>query len=182
MCRAVYTQPMVKRSVHIDQTAAWAALLVLAMCTHVVRSQTVPTPNPEALSLARALVAKSDAGGQVAMAGLIMPPPAYLAELGITDPRQVQAVSHEAIMPTLGDHQDALTDIQVRSYATLLSTADMKAAVAFYDSPAGKKFVQLKYGHMSANMAGASALIEKLRPEIEAQARVVARAHGWPPG
>ncbi len=158
------------------------ALAILGACAPATRAQTAAAPGPEALSLARALVAKSDAGGQAAMSGLVMPPPAYIAELGVTAPQQAQAVAREAIMPTLGDHQAELTEIQIRSYANLLSVAEMKAAIAFYDSSAGETFVQTRYQHIATNMAAAVALINKLRPEIEAQAQAAARAHGWPPG
>jgi hypothetical protein len=139
-------------------------------------------PSAEALALARTLVQESGVGGQAAMNGMVVPPPGYLASLGVTDPRQAAVVAHDAVMPDLGDHADALTDIQVKSYATLLSVPEMKAAIAFFGSPAGKNYVKIRDSRVQDEMSKASALIAKLEPEITAQVSAVARAHGWPGG
>ena len=144
------------------------------------RAQDKAAPSPEALSLARSLVEKSGATGQMVMAGLIMPPPGFMTSLGVTEPQQVQAISHDAVMPALGDHESALTDIQVKSYASLLSVADMKAAIAFFDSPAGMKFVRARHNRVQDEMAKGSELIAKFQPEIEEQVKAVSHAHGWP--
>lgn len=162
-------------------------LVIAAVSASAVRAQppSAPvqqTPTAEALALARTLVEKSGVGGQAAMTGLIIPPPGYIASLGVTQPQQVQAVTHDAVMPTLGDHADALTDIQVKSYATLLSVPEMKAAIAFFDSPAGQNLAKFRGPRIQGEMAKATALIAKLEPEITAQASAVAHAHGWPGG
>ncbi len=159
-----------------------AVATAFAACAQTPSAPAQVAPTADALALARTLVEKSRVGGQVAMSGLVMPPPGYIASLGVTDPMQAQVVAHDAVMPALGDHADALTDIQVRSYATLLSVPEMKAAIAFFDSPAGHNFVKVRGSRIQDAASQASALIAKLEPEITAQASAVARAHGWPGG
>ena len=138
-------------------------------------------PSQEALTLSRTLVEKSGIGGQSALNGLVLPLPQFLAGLGVTQPQQVQALAHDVIMPTLTDHDGDLTDIAVKSVATLLSVPEMKAAIAFYDSPAGRNFVRLKYRVTQDNVAASAAAISALRPEVNVQVKAVAQAHGWPP-
>ena len=145
------------------------------------RGQSPAAAQPDAIALARTLVEKSGVGGEGAMAGLVPPVPDYLHQLGVTAPDQIRVLAHDVVMPTLSDHAADLTEIQVKSYAALLSVADMKAAIAFYDSPAGQDFVKYRYRRVQADIPQGEALIERLRPEIEARAQAVAHAHGWPP-
>ncbi len=135
-------------------------------------------PNPDSAALAATLVDKSQAGDLNAMSGLIVPFPRLMREMGVTDPRHFPAIVHEAVMPVLNDHSDDLTDIQVRTYASLLSPADMKAAIAFYDSPAGKSLVRAKFKLLQTNMAQGGALLDRLTPEIQRKAQQVLKAHG----
>ena len=112
---------------------------------------------------------------------MALPVPDYLRQLGVTAPNQVRVLAKEVVMPALGDHSEDLTAIQVISYATLLSVPEMKAAIAFYDSPAGLNFVKTKSLRARANLPEGAALISQLRPEIQLRAGEVARTHGWPP-
>jgi hypothetical protein len=156
------------------------ALLILT--TSAAAFGDAPQPSADAIRLARSLVEASGAGGMAAMNGIALPLPQILTEIGVTKQEQRRVVVHEAIMPTLNEHSDDLTDIQIRSYASLLSIDDLKAAIAFYDSPAGKDLVKYKFKLIQANMAGGFSLIATLKPEIEAKAQDVRKAHGWSKG
>jgi len=101
-----------------------------------------------------------------------------MAEMGITDRRQFRAVVDSAFVPTLGDHADDLTGIQVKSYATLLSVDDLKAANAFYASAAGQDLIKLRYKVQQKNAAGLHELLETLKPEITKKTQDALAAHG----
>ncbi len=135
-------------------------------------------PSAEALSLARALTEKTGGGGLSTMNGLSPPIGGALKQLHV-GPVHAQAVMHEALFAVLEAHRDELTDIQVKSYATTLSIDDMKAAIAFYDSPAGKDLVKYRTKLAVANTMGVAELFEKLQPEFAAKTEEVLKAHGW---
>lgn len=135
-------------------------------------------PSPEALALARTLVEKSGTGRMGAMNGLSLPMARVMHELAVGQEHSASVI-HEAIMPTIMDHEDELTDIEVHSYAATLSVDDMKAAIAFYETPAGKDLVQARSQIMMANMGGVNALFEKLMPDFRAKTDEVLKTHGW---
>ena len=153
-------------------------IIAVAACCPA-RAQPASAPSQEALSLARTLVEKSGAGGEQALTGLTLPIPDYLRELGVGSPLQARVLAHEVIMPALGDHSEDLTEMQVKSYAALLTVPEMKAAIAFFDSPAGQNFTKFRARRLQANLPEGAALIARLRPEIELRAQDVARAHGF---
>ena len=162
-----------------------AILAVIATASAcAAQAQSSAGPTPEAVALARTLVEKSGAGAEQAVAGLVLPIPEYLHQLGVTSPDRIRVLSREVVMPALGDHSAELSEIQVKSTATLLSVPEMKAAIAFYDSPAGMNFVKSRSRLTQANLPEGAALISQLRPEIQLRAGEVAHAHGWapPPG
>jgi mannose/fructose/N-acetylgalactosamine-specific phosphotransferase system component IIC len=136
------------------------------------------TPSPEALALAQTLVVKSGTGRMSAMSGLTLPMARVMHELAVGQEHS-NVVIHEAIMPTIEDHDDDLTEIQAQSYATILSLDDMKAAIAFYESQAGKDLVRAHPQIMMANMGGLNALFQKLMPEFKTKTDEVLKNHGW---
>lgn len=156
-------------------------LAASAFCLIAVQAAAQPSaaPSAEAIATARILVEKSAAGGVATLNGLALPFPRLMKEIGVTDPSHFGVLIHEAVMPVVNEHSDELTDIQVKATASLLSVADMKAAIAFYDSPAGQDLIRLRFTLLQTNMAQASGLIDKLKPDITAQAQSVRKAHGW---
>jgi hypothetical protein len=166
---------------HADQPSAHQAAPVVA--PPVVPSPVVPppgAPSAEALALARTVVEASGAGGMNTMSGLDLPVGKLRRELGATTPPQVKAVMTEAVFPTLFDHTDELTNLQVKSYATLLSVDDMKAIIAFYNSPAGKDMLRARAAIGQTNMTRAFKLVNSLNMDFRANVKIVAKAHGWP--
>jgi len=139
-------------------------------------------PSPEAVSLARTLVDKSSDGDVAALNFLGPPMVGLLTELGFVRPEQFKTVVDEVIIPVLKQHQPELNEIQAQSYAALLSVDDMKGAIAFYDSAAGRDLVRIHAPRLAMNLAGVSQLLETLKPQIEARANETLKAHGWSKG
>ena len=136
-------------------------------------------PSAESIALARTLALAADTGGIATMNGLALPIPRLMTEMGITDRTHFSLVVHEDVMPVLNDHSDRLTDIQAASYAALLTPADLKAAIAFYQSPTGQKLVKLRFKLLQTNMEQADALVQKLKPAITVKVQDTLKAHGW---
>ncbi len=159
-------------------------IAVFSLCAMPAFAQTSPAPadqaapSAEALKLARTLTEKSGGGRLGTMEGLSLPMARLVRELQV-GPAHGNAIIHEVIMPTLYDHVDDLTAIQVQSYATNLTVDDMKAAIAFYDSPAGRDLVRMRTRITTGNMEGVSKLIDSLQPEFEKRTDAVLKAHGW---
>jgi uncharacterized protein len=136
------------------------------------------SPTAESLALAHTMIEKSNAGGLSAMNGLTPPIASVMHQMGI-HPDQSRVVMTEAIMPTLVNHTDEMTDIAAQSYAKVLSTDELKAIIAFYETDAGKALVRAHFRVAQLNMDGFNALFEKIMPEIEAKTQEVFKAHGW---
>jgi hypothetical protein len=152
-----------------------ASSVPLGMAMPELPAAAPAAPTAEALALASKLVDLTGGSGMGAMNGLPMGGLAKL--LGATDPEQSRIVMHDAVMPTLNDHADDLTKIQVEAYASSLTVDELKGAVAFYSSPAGKAMQRTKFAVLRSKMQGVQALIVKLRPELEAKTKEVLKAH-----
>ena len=157
----------------------FVAGLAFCLIAGQAAAQSVAAPSAEAIATARILVDKQAAGGTSTMNGLALPFPHLMKELGVTDPTHFGVLIHEGVMPVVSKHADELTEIQVKSTASLLSVKDMKAAIAFFDSPAGQDLVRLKFKLLQTNMNQAADLIESLKPDIKVQAEASLKAHGW---
>jgi hypothetical protein len=155
------------------------AIAVLVMVVAAAHADQPPAPSAEALSLARTLVTETQAGGIATMNGIQFPAATLAKDVGATGREQVKAVMAEAFFPTMFDHSDDLTEIQVKSYATVLSIDDMKAAIAFFGTPAGKDLVRLRSSIMRTNATRAHLLMQKINAELKANMDATAKAHGW---
>jgi hypothetical protein len=140
--------------------------------------QNPPPPSAEALRLARTLTEKSGGGRLATMNGMSLPISKVIRQLHV-GPAHAEVVMHEALFTVLEEHSDDLTNIQAMSYATTLSIDDMKAAIAFYDSPAGKDMVKYRNKMVMATTVGVMQLFEKLQPAFAAKTEEVLKAHGW---
>jgi hypothetical protein len=135
-------------------------------------------PSAEAISLARTLTEKTGGGRLATMNGMSLPISKVMRQLHV-GPAHAEAVMHEALFTVLESHSDDLTSIQVMSYATTLSIDDMKAAIAFYDSPAGKDLVKYHNKMVMVSTAAVMQLFDKLQPEFAARTEEVLKRHGW---
>jgi hypothetical protein len=147
----------------------------------LVTLDTAP-PSAEALSLAKIFVAKTTNGDIASYNFLALPMSKLMHEMGVSGPDQSKAILREAIVPVLAKHSDELTDIQAKTAASVLSVDDLKAALAFYATPAGAHYLQVQQPLRQLNLAALSQLFETLRPEFEAKTAEVMKAHGWVKG
>jgi len=125
----------------------------------------------------------SDPAGDLSQLNFLGPATAVLVhQLGFVHPDQFKQVVHEAIIPVLMQHRRELEDMQAASFASVLSDDDMKAAIAFYRSRAGKDLVRIHAAQLDMNFAGVSHLLETLKPEIKAKARAILSPKAAPKG
>jgi hypothetical protein len=139
-------------------------------------------PTTEATDAARALVGASRTGGLGALSGLVLPFPKLLSEMGVQPGPRFPVAMRQAVLPVIFEHADDFTVVQVHSYSTLLSLPDMKAATAFYNSPAGQDIVRLRPLLIQREAGPAFKLIATLHPEIDTKVQQTLKAHGWSKG
>ena len=113
-----------------------AALMAVLLCGPAPAQTSAPTP--EAMSLARELVNRTNADRASTIQGLSGPMVGFLQQIGIRQPDRAQALVQEAVLPVLNEHFDEFLEIEAKSYASLLSVPDMTAALAFYAARLGK--------------------------------------------
>jgi hypothetical protein len=152
-----------------------AALVILASAA---RGQP-PAPSAEALALARTLVTDTHVGGAATMNGIEFPARSIATDVGAADRLQTKTVMSEAFFPTMFNHSDDLTEIAVKSYAAVLSIDDMKAAIAFFDSPAGKDLLRLRERILRTNATKTFLLLGKVNGELKDSIAATVKAHGW---
>ena len=139
-------------------------------------------PSPEALALAQKLVAETDNGDIATQGWLSFPLGRLMRSLAIVEPEQSKAVMHEAVIPVLTQHRAELNEIQAKTFAAVLTLDDLKAAVAFYATPAGKALVSIHGPMLALKLPAVTAWLETLKPEITAKVTASQQAHGWAKG
>ncbi|HUA76089.1 MAG TPA: DUF2059 domain-containing protein [Acetobacteraceae bacterium] len=136
-------------------------------------------PTPEALALARTLLTKMNGDPAVTIHQISGPMVGMLQQMGISDPTRARVIVQEALIPLLSSHYDELIEIMAKAYAATLSTDDMKAAVAFYESPAGQNLVAAEPKLAQAKLIGLTQWMSGLQPEMQEKIEEVIKAHGW---
>jgi hypothetical protein len=136
-------------------------------------------PSPQALALARTLVAKSSNDDIAALSFLYPPMGRLLMRDNLIDPDRAMIVTREAMLPVLQKHKAEIDAYQAETFASILTVDDMKAAIAFYSTPAGADYVRSWGPVLKLNKAAIDQLIATLKPEIYAEAKAVMRKHGW---
>ena len=147
-----------------------------------VPSMAQTAPDPQSLALARQLVEKSAGNRDQVLGSMGRPMVGLMEQMGVTDPEKAQQMVDEAIMPLLREHYDSLVDIQAQSYARALSATDLKAILAFYNTPAGEDLIQAQPQLTQARVTGLTQWIGALQPEIQDRVQKTAKAHGWTNG
>ena len=141
-----------------------------------------PAVDPQALSLARALVAKTEPDGITGMPWTGMPMGMFMQQWHITPREHAQVIFHEALIPVLQKHAAEFREIEAKTYATDLGLNDLKAINAFYDSPAGLATLRMHEKQMKLNMAGLQQLLQTLKPEMQTKVDDALKTHGWTKG
>ena len=138
-----------------------------------------PAPDPQALSLARALVAKTETGGVTSLPWLGPPMGMFMQQWHITPRDHAQIIFREALVPVLQKHEAEFRDIEARTLAADMSVDDLKAVNAFYDSPAGLAMLRMHEPLLKLNLAAFQQLLEKLKPEMQPKVDDALKSHGW---
>jgi hypothetical protein len=136
-------------------------------------------PSPQALGLARTLAAETSTGDVATLGWLSMPLGRLMHKMGTLTAEQSRAVMQDAVIPVLRAHAAELAEIEARTYAAVLSLDDLKAATAFYATPAGKSLIRMHAPLLQANLVAVTQLLENLKPEMQPKVRDALQAHGW---
>ena len=140
------------------------------------------TPSPEALSLAKQLVAKVDPSPQQTIASMAGPMVGMIQQMGVPQPDRAQALVNEAVVPILNEHIADLADMSAQAYAQTLTVDDLKAVLAFYNTKAGADLIAAQPKLAQLRVQGVTQWMGKLQPEIQGKIQSVAQAHGWDKG
>ena len=138
-------------------------------------------PSAESIDLAKQMMAITEGDRTTTINGLAGPMVGMMQQMGIREPEKAQALVNEALLPLMTEHYDELSAMQAKSYATQLSADDMKAAIAFYKTPAGKDLVAAQPKLAQAKMVDMTAWMQKLQPEMMTKVQATMTAHGWTP-
>ena len=136
-------------------------------------------PDPQALSLARKIVARTESADIAASPWLGMPMGMFMQQWHITPREHARVVFAEALQPVLRKHMAEFQEIEARTLSTDLSLADLKAIDAFYDSPAGLAMLRMHAPLLKLNMAALQQLLQTLKPELQPKITESLAAPGW---
>ena len=148
----------------------------------IATSASAQTPSPEALSLARQLVAKVDPSPQQTISAMAGPMVGMIQQMGVQQPDRAQALVNEAVLPILSEHVTDLADMSAQSYAQVLSVDDLKAVLAFYNTKAGADLIAAQPQLAQLRITNVTQWMGKLQPEIQGKIQSVAKSHGWDKG
>ncbi|HUC19165.1 MAG TPA: DUF2059 domain-containing protein [Acetobacteraceae bacterium] len=154
-----------------------AALVVLPVLP--AAAQPAAGPSPEAISLASIMLAKMSGDPTATIHQLGGPMVAMLQQMGISDPDRARVIVQEALIPLLTSHYQDLLSMWAKDYAATLSAADMKAAIAFYESSAGRSLVAAGPKLDQAKFIDLTQWMAALQPEMQQRIEQALKAHGW---
>ena len=147
-----------------------------------VTGQTNTAPTPAALKAARDTVAQMQGDRATVLKTMSAPMVSFMQQMGIREPDRAQVLVQEVVLPVLTSHYDELLDIQAKSYATVLSAADLQAISAFYASSAGRNLAAAQPTLAQAQLSGMTQWMGTVSPEMQTKLAQAIQAHGWGPG
>ena len=157
-------------------------VVALVLCPLAALAQAPAAPSAETLRVARELVAKITGDRGATLNSIAGPMVGMMQQMGIKQQDRAQALVQEALMPILTAHYDDLLAIHARSYAAVLSVADMKSIATFYDTPAGQSLIRAQPQLAQATVTGMTEWITGLQPEMQGKIQQTIQAHGWDKG
>ncbi len=134
---------------------------------------------PEALALAKQIVAKVEPNPQQTVAQLGGSMVGLMQQMGIKDPEQARTLVQEAMMPLLSEHIGGLVDRSAAAYAETLSVSDLKAVLAFYDTTAGQDLIKAQPVLAQHRVRDVTAWMGEMQPEMQTKIAAVMKQHGW---
>ena len=84
-------------------------------------------------------------------------------------------------MPVLTTHMTDLVEMSAKAYAEVLSVSDLKAVIAFYDTPAGADLIGAQPKLAQLRVQNLTTWMGALQPELQAKVQAVMKAHDWAP-
>jgi uncharacterized protein len=157
----------------------WWLFAVLILPALPAAAQPAATPSPESISVARTMMAKMSGDPTATIRQLSGPMVGMLQQMGISDSDRARVIVQEALIPLLTSHYDDLLAMWAKDYAATLSVDDMKAAIAFYDSPAGRNLVAAAPKLDQAKLIDLTQWMVGLQPEMRQRIEQALKAHGW---
>lgn len=140
-------------------------------------SSTVPTPSH--LAAARALVA---ACGMSRSFSIVIPQ--FMDQIGSSltqtrpEIRQDLNAVLTALKPEFDRQADEMMDIAAQIYVKQMSEQDLKAAVAFFESPAGKKYVETQPAFLTEVVTAMQGWQGKISTEMMTRVRAEMKKKG----
>lgn len=138
-----------------------------------------PAPDAATLKAAREVVAKMQGDRSTTLSAMSGPMVGLMQQMGVREPDRAQVLVQEVVLPVMTAHFDELLDVQARSFASVLSGADLQAVSAFYDTPAGRALAKAQPQLAQAQLTGMTQWMGGLVPEIQGKATQAVKAHGW---
>ncbi len=159
--------------------ALLTTVLALPLVISAARAQAT---DPHTMDLAKQLVAKTGGDRDQTLGSMTAPMVGLMQQLGISDPVKARQLVDEAIMPLMREHYDELLQIQAKSFAQALTSDDLTAVLAFYNTKAGQDFIKAQPALTQARVTGVTQWLGAMQPEIQARVQKTAKAHGWTAG
>ena len=165
---------------HVSRSCALALGVVLSVSA--AAQQPAATPDPITLKAARDVVAKMQGDRSAVLGSVSGPMIGLIQQLGVREQERAQALVQEVVLPTLTERLDELLDIQARTFASVLGTADLQAIASFYDTPAGRNLVAAQPRLAQAQVTGITQWLTGLMPGLQAKLAQTIQARGWGAG
>ncbi len=100
-------------------------------------------------------------------------------QLTVNHPDHAQVLVDEVLMPVMTNHFSDLVAIWATAYAAALRVESLKAAVAFYDSAAGRELLRAQPQLAQARFTGMTEWMSSLKLELRVRIQQTQEAHGW---
>lgn len=162
-----------------NRTCALVLALTVLLPIGASRAQTAAEPSAEQMKLARDYLGKTNVDRASTLAAMRAPMIGMMQQIGITQPDRAQAVVQEAILPLVDKHFDDYLAIMAKNYASVLSADDLKAGIAFYNTPAGQHIIKLQPQLAQLQLTGTTQWMASMQPEMQAKVMQVMQSHGW---
>jgi hypothetical protein len=157
----------------------FAASESLAQQTAPAPKTQAPPPSPSHLAAARALVVAS---GMSRSFSIIIPQ--FMEQIGssLLQTRPELNPDLNAVLiqlkPEFDKQADEMVDIAAQIYVKQMSEQDLKTAVAFFDSPAGKKYVETQPAFLTEVVTAMQGWQGKISTDMMTRVRVEMKKKG----
>ncbi len=157
--------------------AAFVGIVIALATGPQAGAQTAP--NPEALAVARQIVAKAGLNRAAVVQAMSAPLIAFMGQSGSLAPDRAKIIVSEGLLPLLDSNFDKILELQAQTYASTMSADDLKGLLAFYETTAGQDFLRAQPQLTQGLLSDMNTLVAALKPILVAKVREIVKAHGW---